>query len=198
MAGDRGTDIWRSKDGREWRIGRDAEVAWIDEGTETGLKIMSAIPPVFEAYATVELPGTGNNAPGSSLEKWEQLDKEWEHHEAGALAVLSEHSRPQSWWLGYLETGASDLNLRRRTAGEVLRRLALCAYRGWSRAGSCLARGSLEGRPAGSNVSGRSVVAFLDLVGRRLDVHRWLASAGQRLPGSPRPTRPRSRGRSIG
>ncbi len=108
MAGD-GVDVWRSKDGRAWRIGRDAEVAWIEENTPSGLRITFAIPPVFEAYATLELPGTGNHAPGSSLEKWEQLDKEWEHHEAGVLAVLSGHSGPQPWWLGYLETGASDL-----------------------------------------------------------------------------------------
>jgi hypothetical protein len=109
MADNREAEIWRSEDGRAWRIGRDAEIAWIEEGTETGLTIMSAIPPVFEAYATLELPGTGNHAPGSSLEEWEQLDREWEPHEAGVLSVLSEHSGPQPWWLGYLETGASGL-----------------------------------------------------------------------------------------
>lgn len=109
MAGSRKTETWRSEDGREWRIGRAAEIAWIEEGTETGVTITSGIPPVFEAYATLEQPGTGNHAPGSSLEKWEQLDKEWDRHDAGVLALLSEHSESQSWWLGYLETGASDL-----------------------------------------------------------------------------------------
>jgi hypothetical protein len=102
-------ETWRSKDGREWRTGGDAEVAWIEENTPSGLRITSAIPPVFEAYSTLEQPGTGDHAPGSSLEKWEQLDNEWERHDAGVLAVLSEHSEPQPWWLGYLETGASEL-----------------------------------------------------------------------------------------
>ena len=37
-------------------IGTDAEVAWIADGTSTGLTITAAIPPVFEAYATVVLP----------------------------------------------------------------------------------------------------------------------------------------------
>src|SRR4249919_2744242 len=102
-------ETWRSKDGREWRIGGDAEVAWIVENTPSGLTITSAIPPVFEAYATLEQPGTGDHAPGSSLEKWERLDKEWERNDAAVLALLSEHSEPQPWWLGYLETGASEL-----------------------------------------------------------------------------------------
>ncbi len=102
-------DAWCSKDGREWRIGGDAEVAWIEENTPSGLTITSAIPPAFEAYATLELPGTGNHAPGSSIEKWEQLDKKWDRHDAGVLALLIEHSEPQPWWLGYLETGASEL-----------------------------------------------------------------------------------------
>jgi hypothetical protein len=106
---DRVMETWRSEDGRAWRIGRDAEIAWIEKNTESGLTIMSAIPPVFEAYATLELPGTGNQPAASSAEEFEQLERDWDRHEAGALAVLSEHSRPQSWWLGYLETGASDL-----------------------------------------------------------------------------------------
>jgi hypothetical protein len=109
MTDDHKTEAWRSEDGREWRIGGDAEVAWIEENTPSGLRITSAIPPVFEAYVTLELPGTGNHAPGSLLEKWEQLDKEWELHGTGVLALLSEHSEPQPWWLGYLETGAADL-----------------------------------------------------------------------------------------
>lgn len=109
MVDDRKTETWRSEDSREWRIGGDSEVAWIEEGTPSGVRITSAIPPVFEAYATLELPGTGNHAPGSSLEKWEQLDKEWELHDTGVLALLSEHSEPQPWWLGYLEAGAADL-----------------------------------------------------------------------------------------
>jgi hypothetical protein len=50
---------WRTKGGRKWRIGTDAEVAWIAGGTFTSLTITAAIPPVFEAYATVVLPYGG-------------------------------------------------------------------------------------------------------------------------------------------
>lgn len=109
MTEDRETGIWRSKDGRAWRVGNDAEVAWIEESTESGSTIMSAIPPVFEAYATLELPGTGHQQPASSSEKWEELDRGLGRHEAGVLAVLSEHSGSQLWWLGYLDSGATDL-----------------------------------------------------------------------------------------
>jgi hypothetical protein len=41
-----------TKDGRTWRIGTAAEVAWIATATVVGKTITSAIPPVFEAYAT--------------------------------------------------------------------------------------------------------------------------------------------------
>jgi hypothetical protein len=107
MANDHKTEVWRSKEGRGWRIGRSTEIAWIEDNTPGGLRITSAIPPVF--YATLELPGSGNQLAASSAEEWEQLEKDWDCHDAGVLAVLSEHSGPQPWWLGYLETGASDL-----------------------------------------------------------------------------------------
>jgi hypothetical protein len=110
MTDNRATDIWHSEDGRAWRIGRDAEISWIEENTETGLKITSAIFPVFEAHATLELPGTGDRQAASSREAWGQLDK-WDRHEAGVLAVLSEHSGSRPWWLGYLDPGATDLIL---------------------------------------------------------------------------------------
>ena len=48
--------VRRARDGSTWRIGTDGEVAWIADGTSTGLAITAAIPPVFEAYATVVLP----------------------------------------------------------------------------------------------------------------------------------------------
>jgi hypothetical protein len=110
MANDHETAIWRSKDGRRWRIGRHAEIAWIEENTESGLTIMSAIPPVFEAYATLEEPGTGNHElTASSAEDWKRRERDWERHEAGVLEVLAAHTAPQPWWLGYLETGAHDV-----------------------------------------------------------------------------------------
>ena len=48
--------VRRARDGSTWRIGTDAEVAWIASGTSIGRTITAAIPPVFEAYATVVLP----------------------------------------------------------------------------------------------------------------------------------------------
>lgn len=106
MGDDRETGVWRGEDGRAWRLGDDAEVAWIEENTEGGLTIRSAIPPVFEAYATLELPGSGDQRAASSFEEGE---REWDRHEAAVLAVLSQHSGPQPWWLGYIDSGSADL-----------------------------------------------------------------------------------------
>ena len=57
--GPRVSTVRRDKGGRSWRIGTDAEVAWIDSGTAVGMSITAAIPAVFEAYATVLLPPGG-------------------------------------------------------------------------------------------------------------------------------------------
>jgi hypothetical protein len=86
--------ITRARDGSAWCIGTDAEVAWIVTGTTSARTITAAIPPVFEAYATVVLPpwGEGQN----------------QHHRA-MLAPLREQSADQPWWLGYLYTGADDI-----------------------------------------------------------------------------------------
>jgi hypothetical protein len=83
-----------ARDGGTWRIGTDAEVAWIDHGTSIGRTITAAIPPVFEAYATVVLPYGA-----------EGLDK----HVGATLALLREQSAGRPWWLGYLDTGADDI-----------------------------------------------------------------------------------------
>jgi hypothetical protein len=85
---------WRTRGGRKWRIGTDAEVAWIAGGTFTSLTITAAIPPVFEAYATVVLPFGGEGQ---------------EKHDRAVLALLTEHTADQPWWLGYLDTGADDI-----------------------------------------------------------------------------------------
>jgi hypothetical protein len=92
------TEVWRNKDGRAWRIGRDREIAWIQENTKSSSGITSAIPPMFEAYATVQLPV----APSDGGWVWNEPP---DRHDATLLAVLSEHTAPQPWWLGYLETG---------------------------------------------------------------------------------------------
>ncbi len=83
-----------SKDGREWRLGTDADVAWIQEATSIGLDITSAIPPVFAAYATIVVPDD---------------DEDRREHLDLLLRPLRELSGGQPWWLGYLDTGADDL-----------------------------------------------------------------------------------------
>ncbi len=83
-----------ARDGRTWRIGTDAEVAWITNGTSMGRTITAAIPPVFESYATVVLP---------------YGDEEQAKHDRAVLSLLSEQSAGQPWWLGYLDTGADDI-----------------------------------------------------------------------------------------
>jgi hypothetical protein len=83
-----------TRDGRTWRIGTQAEVAWITSGTSPGPTITSAIPPVFEAYATVVLPPGGEGQ---------------DEHDRTVLTLLSEQTAGQPWWLGYLDTGADDI-----------------------------------------------------------------------------------------
>ncbi len=79
-----------------WRVGTSGEVAWIEEGTTGGRTINAAIPLVFEAYATIVLPGD---------------DEELERHERAVLALLSMHSTGQPWWLGYLDAMPGGRNV---------------------------------------------------------------------------------------
>ena len=102
MTEDGETEVWGNRDGRAWRIGGEVEVAWIRENTEVSCAITSAIPPVFEAYATLEFPGSGNHDAASPLE-------DMNCHNAGVFSVLSEHSAARPWWIGYLDTGAADI-----------------------------------------------------------------------------------------
>jgi hypothetical protein len=86
--------ITRVKDGESWRIGTGAEVAWIASGVATGLAITSAIPPVYEAYATIVIP----EGPG-----------ERRRRDSALLTLLSEHPAARPWWIGYLDTGNDDI-----------------------------------------------------------------------------------------
>src|ERR1700722_18446625 len=96
------TDVWAEKEGRAWRIGAEADVAWIRENTEVSFAITSAVPPVFEAYVTLELPGSGeHHSPVPREDSGSYYDD--------VLAVLSGQSSARPWWLGYLETGSSDI-----------------------------------------------------------------------------------------
>jgi hypothetical protein len=84
------------RDGRAWQLGTSTEAAWINDGISPGRSITYAIPPVFDSYCTVELPRSHDRA---------DLDR----HEQAVVAVLSAHAPEPSWWLGYLDTGASDV-----------------------------------------------------------------------------------------
>src|SRR5260370_17868519 len=83
-----------AREGRTWRMGTDADVAWIANGTSMGRTITAAIPPVFEAYATVVLPHAGEGQ---------------DEHDRAVLALLSEQSTGQPGWLGYPDPGADDI-----------------------------------------------------------------------------------------
>ena len=83
-----------ARDGRTWRIGTQAEVAWIASGTSISRTIIAGIPPVFDAYATVVLPAG---------------DDDRDRHDLAISALLTEQSPDQPWWLGYLDTGADDI-----------------------------------------------------------------------------------------
>ena len=93
--------VTRSRDGSTWRIGTDAEVAWIVAGTDyhSGLPtsrtrtITGAIPAAFEAYAIVLVA----------------YGVERDVHDRALLTLLREQSPGQRWWLGYLDTGADDI-----------------------------------------------------------------------------------------
>jgi hypothetical protein len=85
--------VRRAKNGSTWLIRTDAEVGWIASGVSIGRTITAAIPPAFEAYATVAV------ANGEERVK----------HDQAVLALLAEHSPDQRWWLGYLDTGVDDI-----------------------------------------------------------------------------------------
>ena len=95
VSGEPDRSVVRTMDGSAWHIGSQAEVDWINDGTSVGKAITAAIPAVFEAYATVELPVNWEEAQGG--------------HDAAIVEVLRERSDQQPWWLGYLDTGADDV-----------------------------------------------------------------------------------------
>ncbi len=82
-----------TKDGRSWRIGTAIDVAWIVGHTTEDLTITTAIPQVFDAYATF-YPRDGVG---------------FLEHERAVVDVLIDNTTDQPWWLGYLDTGAHDI-----------------------------------------------------------------------------------------
>lgn len=83
-----------AKDGQDWVIGGAADVEWIERFTRSGLEITSAIPPVFEAYATIVVPEDPHDQPDDYLL---------------ILDVVGGRPPDQPWWLGFLDTGAADV-----------------------------------------------------------------------------------------
>jgi hypothetical protein len=81
------------KDGRRWRIGGRAEVDWLLGEPDVGDTIATAIPPVFEAYATFYSPD----------------GVEVQEHERSVVQALTAYTTEQPWWLGFLATGAHDV-----------------------------------------------------------------------------------------
>jgi hypothetical protein len=110
-----GERVKRVRDGRAWPIGTADEVAWITAGTRASHTITALIPPVFAAYATVVLPSPDDGLdPPEQETEYVRYIEEWDltaprRHERALLEVLREYSADQSWWLGYLDTGATDV-----------------------------------------------------------------------------------------
>ncbi len=80
------------RDGRERRIGTASEVDWL-AGRPGGHTIATAVPLVFDAYATFH---DTEGVPAALREQ-------------AVVAELVRHTADQGWWLGYLETGAHDV-----------------------------------------------------------------------------------------
>jgi hypothetical protein len=92
------------KDGRAWRIGTEDEVAWVNAGVTRGRSIAAAVPSVFTAYATLAFPLDLNSSRDDQRSAEDRFDD-------AVLSVLAAHTDPQPWWLGFLETGGSDVVL---------------------------------------------------------------------------------------
>jgi hypothetical protein len=82
------------RDGQSWQLGTGADVAWIAADTTVGKTITSAIPPLFDAYATILIP---------------EDREDHQRHDNVFLSTLREYTAPQPWWLGYLDTGVDDV-----------------------------------------------------------------------------------------
>jgi hypothetical protein len=80
------------------------------------MTITAAIPPVFDAYATVVIPEDDALRPSS---------------DSALLEVLTAHTPDQPWWLGYLDTGAHDVVFDR--AWKIM------LYSGWPNRGRVMA-----------------------------------------------------------
>jgi hypothetical protein len=163
----------------------------VDPGDPVGKSVADAIPPVFEAYSTLEQPLTGDR-----LTKWEAAayDRQtvvvdaWERHETALLDILVGRTRRQEWWLGYLETGNSDVVFPDAPRVEM--------YAHWSYV-LVMAGPDQAAKWRTNDIWGESLPDVMfpvdrswlvhDALGRRLDVYRWSQVSHRRGPGGPRP-----------
>jgi hypothetical protein len=93
------------KDGRQWRIGTAADVAWIANATVVGKTITAAIPLVFDAYATFyafDDPAHADSVGMGEAPLIADLER-------AVVGHLVDFSGDQPWWLGYLDTGATEV-----------------------------------------------------------------------------------------
>jgi hypothetical protein len=93
----------RVKDGIAWRIGSKRDIEWIRDGTGVGRQITAAIPPVCDDYATLMHPGDPGVPRDVRVER---------HQDLALVELLRRHTLRPPWWLGYLDTGASDIVFR--------------------------------------------------------------------------------------
>ena len=84
-------------------------VDWITDWTRKDRTIVSAIPPMYAAYATIVVPD-GDEAKTQS--------------DRALVEVLQAHAPADRWWIGYLDTGAADLS---NIKGQ-----RVSAYAGWT------------------------------------------------------------------
>ena len=85
-----------ARDGQSWRIGTNAQISWIPNGTSIDQTITSAIPPVFAAYATFWEPD--DNRASTTV-----------YEQAVLSHLIEQTAADQPWWLGYLDTGSHDV-----------------------------------------------------------------------------------------
>jgi hypothetical protein len=90
------------KDGRGWRIGTERQVGWINAGVTSGRSVTASVPPVFAAYATLTFPLNLESSRGQMRDAEDRFDD-------ALIQVLDANTAPQPWWLGFLDTGASDV-----------------------------------------------------------------------------------------
>jgi cold shock CspA family protein len=100
--GQDGCEYKATKVERAWRFGAEEDVRWINDGVIRGTSITASVPPVFAAYLTLAFPLALEASRDDMRAAEDRFDD-------ALLRVLCAHTAPQPWWLGFLETGASDV-----------------------------------------------------------------------------------------